>query len=299
VALAGQVARQFPSDFKVHPLSDVLGGEVVGFDLRSLVAETDNTAFLHAVCKSGVLVFRDQKLTAADFVALSRFCGEIEFHVLDQYRMEDHPEIYVLSNVIENGKPIGDPKNGFGWHSDLSYMQRPTAYTILYGVQTPPVGAETLFCSTFKAYESLDDSQKARLEKLSVVHSYTYMRNRNKRYIENNAVSTPLTREQAARTPDVIHPLIRTHPITGRRSLYLGGDDITEIQGLSEAETRSLVEELFEFAIQERFRFVQEWQPRDVVIWDNRGTMHTATEYDREKYRRLIWRTSIRGEVPF
>ena len=286
--------------FPVAPLGKApFGGEVRGFDLKRLLREPDNAEFLQRLCEHSVLVFRDQYLTPEDFVAVSRFCGELDFHVLDQYRMPERPEIYVLSNIVRDGKLIGDPKNGFGWHTDLSYMQHPTAYTILYGVETPPEGADTLYASTRLALQKLGTGTRSRIEGRRGVHSYTYMRERNAKYRKENIVASPLTAEQIARAPDVIHPLIRTNPVTKTRSLYLGGDCITGIEGMPEAEARPLLEELFEFALRPEFQLRHVWQPRDVVFWDNRSTMHTATEYDREKYRRLIWRASVKGEVPF
>lgn len=290
---------QTKPDFKVQPLPGVLGGEIIDFDLRMLAHERDNSAFLRTICEHGVLVFRDQSLTPADFVAVSRFCGDLEFHVLDQYRMPGRAEIYVISNIVENGKPLGNPRDGFGWHTDQSYLQHPTAYTLLYGAETPAAGADTWFCNTYAAYEALDEDLRRRLDGLRGVHSYTYMRTKNQAYVKSNAVTTPLTAAQISRVPDVIHPLIRTHPITDRRGLYLGGDCLAGIEGMSDVEARALTEKLFADAISPRFQYVHKWQPRDVVIWDNRGTMHTATEYDREKFRRLIWRTSVLGEVPY
>jgi taurine dioxygenase len=286
--------------FQIRPLDAApFGAEVRDFDLKTLHGEGDNSEFLRTLCEHGVLVFRKQDLTPDDFVRVCRFCGELDFHVLDQYRMPERPEIYVLSNIVRDGKPIGDPKNGFGWHTDLSYLKHPTAYTVLYGVETPPEGADTLYTSTQLALEKLDASVRGRIEGRKGIHSYRYMREGNAKYRKENIVAAPLTAEQLARTPDVVHPMVRTNPVTQARSLYLGGDCITRIEGLGEAESRELLDALFEFALRPEFRLRHVWQPRDVVFWDNRTTMHTATEYDREKYRRLIWRASVIGEVPF
>ena len=135
---AAQKRKSDDARFEVSPLSSLFGGEVTGFDLKSLPQGIDPSAFLRVVSTHGFLVFRDQELTPSDFASISRFCGELEYHVLDQYRMQIQPEIYVISNVLENGKPIGNPRDGFGWHTDQSYVARPTAYTLLYGVETPP-----------------------------------------------------------------------------------------------------------------------------------------------------------------
>lgn len=285
--------------FKVLPLSPLFGGEVKGFDLKTLLLEQDPSTFLRTVSAHGLLVFRDQELSPADFAGISRFCGELEYHVLDQYRMPSQPEIYVISNIVENGKPIGNPRDGFGWHTDQSYVARPTAYTLLYGVETPPVGADTLFCDTCRAYDSLSTARRDQLRKLRGTHSYIYMRTGNKAYIENNAATQPLSATQVSRVPDVTHPMVRTNPHTGRLSLYLGGDCLAGIDGMPDEEARPLVDELFAITLRPEVQVAHKWQPHDVVIWDNRGLMHTATDYDREQYRRLIWRTSVRGEVPY
>jgi len=296
---AAQKRKSDDARFEVSPLSSLFGGEVTGFDLKSLPQGIDPSAFLRVVSTHGFLVFRDQELTPSDFASISRFCGELEYHVLDQYRMQIQPEIYVISNVLENGKPIGNPRDGFGWHTDQSYVARPTAYTLLYGVETPPVGAETLFCDTCRAYDSLDRTRQHKLRQLRGVHSYVYMRTGNKAYIENNAATQPLSAAQVSRVPDVTHPMVRTNPHTGRLSLYLGGDCLAGIEGMSDQTARPLIDELFAITLRPDVQVAHKWRPRDVVIWDNRGLMHTATDYDRERYRRLIWRTSVRGEVPY
>jgi taurine dioxygenase len=283
--------------FAVGRLSGAFGGEVGGFDLRRLIDAPSRAAFVRCLAAHGLLVFRDQTLTPGEFAAVSRSLGELEFHVLDQYRMAAQPEIYVISNIVEDGKPIGNPRDGFGWHTDQSYIARPTAYTILHGVETPPVGADTQFASTYLAYETLPAALRATVDRLRGIHSYVYMRTRNAAYMGQNTKVT-LTTAQVASVPDVVHPLVRTHPLTGRRSLYLGGDCLAGILDMPEQAARPLIEELFEIALRPEYRFVHRWRPRDVVMWDNRGLMHTATEYDRDQHRRLIWRTSVRGEVP-
>ena len=282
-----------------RPLSDLLGVEVVGTDVRHIVQQGAATPLLSTLAAHSIVVFRDQTLTAADFVELSRLLGELEWHVLDQYRMSDHPEIYVISNITENGKPIGNPKDGFGWHTDQAYLARPTAYTLLYGAETPQEGADTLFVSTHDAYERLSSELRQTLKGRRAVQSYRYMREGNQEYRKSNAVTVELRQDQRDRVPNVSHPLVRTNPINGRLSLYLGGDSLASIEGLDDATGRSLIDELFSHTLKPDFVYHHKWQPRDVVIWDNRGSMHTATEYDRDRYRRLIWRTSVRGEIPY
>jgi taurine dioxygenase len=276
---------------EVRPLAQHLGAEVADVDLKSFLEGQPHLPLVQALARHSVLVFHDQSLTPEQLLAFSRLFGALEPHVLDQFCMRDHPDIYVLSNVVENGRNIGNPKDGFGWHTDLSYFAEPTAYTLLYGVETPVEGGDTAFCSTYAAYESLPEAARERLRALRGVHSYRYMHGKR------NDVE-PLTPAQLARTPDVTHPMIRTHPMTARKSLYLGGNCLAGLQGVDDAEARPFLNEMFAHATREEFQYVHKWRPRDVVIWDNRGTMHTATDYDRQRYRRIIWRTSVRGEAP-
>ena len=282
----------------VRRLSPVMGGEVRGTNVRDLIRRKDAVSILQAVWEHSVVVFRDQQLTGADFVALGRLLGELELHVLDQYRLAEHPEIYVISNIIKDGKPIGNPKEGFGWHTDQSYLRHPTAYTLLYGLEVPAEGADTLFCNTYAALEAMDDATRKKVASLRGIHSYTYMRYGASEYAQRNTVDGPLRQDQLARVPDVIHPVARTHPHTGRKSLYLGGDCLAGFEGMTDEGSKALKAELFAFALERRFQYAHKWQPRDVVIWDNRGTMHTATEYDRQRYRRHLWRLSVQGEIP-
>ncbi|CAN5734504.1 TauD/TfdA family dioxygenase [soil metagenome] len=283
---------------KIEKLTPFLGAVVTGVDLRQALGDMTRDAFLRVVSEHGMLVFRGQQLQPDDFAAISHFCGELEHHVLDQYRMDAHPEIYVISNIVEDGVPLGNPRDGFGWHTDQSYLARPTAYTLLYGAQTPEEGADTLFADTCGAYERLEPQLRKAIAQLRGVHSYMYMRTGNATYIRDNAVSAAPSGAQVERVPDVIHPLVRTNPSTGRRSLYLGGDCLAAIEGMEPASARALIDTLFEAALEPEFQLRHQWRQGDLVIWDNRGTMHTATEYDREKFRRLIWRTSVRGEAP-
>src|SRR5271154_2295952 len=151
----------------LHEFDAPLGAEAGGFDPRS-VSEADFDALLQALARHGVLVMRDQHLSPAELVGFSRRFGELEYHVLDQYWLPEQPEVYVISNIVENGKPIGNPREGFGWHTDLSYMVLPTAYPFLCGIEVPEQGAETLFCTIYPATDALPEAQRTRLESITV-----------------------------------------------------------------------------------------------------------------------------------
>lgn len=275
----------------VHPLAEHLGAEVTDVDLRTFIDGGSPAPLIDALTTHSVLAFRNQTLTPDELLSVSRLMGELEPHVLDQYCMPSHRDIYVLSNVVENGRNIGNPRDGFGWHTDLSYFAEPTAYTLLYGLETPREGGDTLFCSTYAAFETLPHTDRVRLQTLRGLHSYRHLHSK-KRDV------APLTPEQLARTPDVTHPMIRIHPISGRKSLYLGGNCLAGLHGVDDAEAWTYLDDLFAHATRPEFQYRHRWQPGDVLIWDNRGTMHTATDYDHACHRRVIWRTSVRGEAP-
>jgi taurine dioxygenase len=275
----------------LQPFDAPLGAEVAGFDPRTIMAD-DFEAVRHALARHGVLVLRDQDLTPADLVAFSRRFGEIEYHVLDQYWLAEQPEIYVISNIVENGQPIGNPKEGFGWHTDLSYMPLPTAYTFLYGLEVPDEGADTLFCTVYPTTDALPTAERARLETITVRHSYAMLH-------ASRPWAPPLTESQKARSPDVFHPLMRTHPLTGRKGVYLGGITCSVPLEMDEAEGLALLHRLYDDATRSEHVYAHKWRRHDLVFWDNRGVMHSATEYDRDRYRRLVHRTSVRGEKPY
>ena len=275
----------------VQPFDAPLGAEARGVDPRALDA-AEVAALTEALAVHGVLVLRDQHLTPAELVAFSRRFGELEYHVLDQYWLPEQPEVYVISNIVENGKPIGNPREGFGWHTDLSYMPFPTAYTFLYGLEVPAAGADTEFCTIYPATDALDPALRARLDGMTMRHSYAMLH-------ASRPWAPPLTERQKARSPDVFHPLVRTHPITGRKGIYLGGATCVQPLGMDETEGRALLDDLYARATARAHVYAHKWRPHDLVFWDNRFVMHTATEYDRARERRLIHRTSVRGEKPY
>jgi taurine dioxygenase len=275
----------------VEPFDAPLGAEVGGFDPRTIEA-ADFEALRQALARHGVAVLRDQHLTPAELVAFSRRFGELEYHVLDQYWLPEQPEVYVISNIVENGKPVGNPREGFGWHTDLSYMPLPTAYTFLYGLEVPAEGAETHFCTIYPTTDALPAAERARLETITVRHSYTALH-------ASRPWAAPLTEQQKARSPDVFHPLMRTHPLTQRKGVYLGGTTCAFPLDMDEQAGGALIRDLFADATRPEHVYAHKWRCNDLVFWDNRGVMHSATEYDRDRYRRLIHRTSVRGEKPY
>ena len=278
------------NDIPVTRLGERLGGEIAGLDARQIGGDIPLEAIKPLLFDYQLLCFRDQDLNPQELLDFTRLFGEPDTHVLQQFALPGFPDIVVLSNIVENGKALGNRKEGFGWHTDLTYMARPAAYTILYGLEVPPEGADTLFASTYQAYDTLDDDQKAQLRQMRARHSYLKL-------YESRDNKTPLSAEQRARTPDVVHPLVRIHPETGREGMYLNRDDCIAVEGAEGRDGLAVVSKMFDYTT-ENFQYRHKWRVRDLLIWDNRGALHTATPYDMDRHRRLIYRTSVRGEVP-
>jgi taurine dioxygenase len=277
--------------FRVAPISSVMGGEVRGIDLALPLTEGTFADIQAAFHRYKLLRFPAQRLSEAQQVAFSRSFGDLQIHVLDQFRHPQHPEIYVLSNVDKTGQTTGrHPDRGtLVWHSDLSFQRHPALATILYGIDVPRRGGETLFADMVAAYEALPESKKRQIEGVRAIHDLDYSRTR--------AGEPPMTPAQRAEAPPVDHPLVRTHPDTGRKLLYIS-HHVSHMAGMPVDEGRALLEELMAHATQERFVYRNTWQSGDVVMWDNRCTMHRATEYDAAEERRIIHRTVVKGDIP-
>lgn len=274
----------------VRPLSDHIGAQIVGFDVKRIGRDVPLSTIETLLYRYQLLCFRDQQLAPADLVAFTRWFGRPDPHVLQQFTLPGHPEIFVISNIVENGRPLGSTMDGFGWHTDLTYLPLPAALTILYGIEVPPEGADTWFASMDRTWQALDEAEKAKLRGLRGIYSYLKLYGKR-----TNA--PPLTPEQRARTPDVVHPLVRMHPHTGRETMYINKDDCIGVEGYTPEEGVALVERLFATTVANH-AYVHKWQPRDLLVWDNRGALHSATPYDMEKHRRLVYRTSVQGEKP-
>ena len=272
-------------------LSPHLGGDIEDIDVREIGTSVPLEPIKDALFRHQLLCFRDQNLEPSDLSNFTNLFGDPLPHVLQQFSLSGHPEIYVLSNIVKNGRPIGNTREGFGWHTDLAYMARPAAYTILYGIEVPKGGGDTHFASFYRMWDSLEESERVKLRKLQGRYSYIHL------YNQRTNVE-PLTIEQKERTPDVSHPFARIHPETGREGLYIGGDDFIAVEGSNEPQKDfDDIWQLFD-EMTSLFFYYHRWKVRDLLIWDNRGLVHTATDYDTARERRLIWRTSVVGEVP-
>ena len=278
--------------FSVRPLTPNLGAQVSGIDMTREMDEATFGQIHHAFLRFQVLLFPPHDLPPARQVALARRFGEVQIHVMNQYHADGFPELYRLSNLDASGKPSGHhpDKGTLAWHTDGSWQRVTGQATIIYGEVMPARGGETHFCDMYGAYERLSPAWKTRLANLRAVHNLDFSRTR--RHGED-----PLTEEQRRAKPPVDHPVVRTHPETGRKCLYLG-DHAESIVGMPYDEGRALIEELNALAVHPDLSYEHHWKTRELLIWDNRCVMHRATGYDAATQGRVIRRCTVLGEVP-
>lgn len=280
-------------ELSIAPIQGRFVAEVAGIDLSEPVSDACFGKIHDAFLGHSILVFRDQALSNEQHIAFSRRFGEIEIHTAKHWLLPDFPEILVLSNRGEKGtKPIVN--GGAYWHSDITYKSRPPLGSLLYALEVPPEGGDTLFADMYAAYETLDDETKTRIEHLKAVHRYG---DRYRMMASEDKERPPLTAEQLAQVPDVVHPVVRTHPQTGRRALFVNEGFTIGLVDMPEDEGKALLEKLFKHSEQPAHVYRHRWKAGDLVMWDNRCTMHRATEYDL-RYARAMHRTTIQGDQP-
>ena len=241
-----------------------------------------------------VLVLRAQKFTPSGFLAFARQFGRPEPHVIDQFHHPEHADILILSNVQKNGKPTGLADAGTYFHTDYSYLDVPARATTLYSIQVPSKGGDTLFADQYAAYDGLPQSMKKRIENLIALHHYG---NRDDLDKSSRTVASVLTAEQEAKMAWVRHPVVRTHPVTGRKALYAVSGSSFGIEGMPDDEAVDLLDELKAHATQGKYQYRLKYGVGDVVIWDNASLLHSATLTDPDDPRTL-WRITIKEERP-
>jgi taurine dioxygenase len=286
-------ARSRPErHFAIRQLSPHLGAEIQGVELARGVDDEVFRAVYDAFLRYQVLLFGAQELPPAKQVEFARHFGEVQIHVMNQYHADGYPELYRLSNLDEQGNPTGQhpDKGTLAWHTDGSWRPVTGQATILYAEIIPQEGGETHFCDMYGAYERLSPQWKARIAGLRAVHNLDFSRTR--RHGED-----PMTEAQRREVPPVDHPVVRTHPETGRKCLFLG-DHAEYIVGMDYAAGRALIEELNTLAVHRDLTYEHHWSPGQLILWDNRCLMHRATDYDPSKQRRVIRRCTVLGEVP-
>jgi alpha-ketoglutarate-dependent taurine dioxygenase len=278
-------------ELELRPLSPLLGAEVLGVDLARETGDALHASLRAAFLRHQLLVFRNQTFDDGQHVAFARRWGKLQRHVLSQYVHAGNPEIFVITNLDGNGNPKGEhPDPGAKvWHTDGSWAAERGLATMLYSIAQPKAGGDTLFANMYAAYDGLPGEMKRRLEGLRAVHDLDYSR-------RLSGARQQMTDEQKRAAPPVEHDVVRVHPDTGRKCLYLG-EHASHIAGMPLEEGRALVSRLNAHCTQARYTYAYRWCVGDAVMWDNRCLLHSATEFDWMNDVRILRRTTTVGEA--
>lgn len=283
----------------VIPSGRALGAEIAGVDLSREIDGRTFDRIVDALHEHEVVFFRNQELTPEQHIAFSRRFGELEHHVRQDCCRPGYPEIFVVSNILENGKPIGSQDAGFFWHSDLCYAEKPSRGSLFYAREVPVENGEprgdTVFSSMTRAFDSLPESVREKLLGRKAVNSYIHGYSRERK----SGSRKPLTEEQKRKTPDREHPAVRTHPYTGRKCLFVNEGYTTEIVGLEPEESRQILSGIFELIPSDALTYRHQWRKGDFLIWDNCAVQHRAILDYELPLRRRMERTTLTGTVPF
>jgi taurine dioxygenase len=283
---------------EIVPQDAPIGAEVRGVDLARPIDADTFAQIDEAYNRHTVLVFRGQKLTPEQQIAFGARFGPLEIHVRHEYLLAGHPEILVVSNVLkEDGGFLGLPDAGQTWHTDTSYRINPSRGSILYALEIPRDDTgralgDTLFAGTAPAYEALPEEMKRKLQGKKAIHRYSV----RKRPVGSQRAK--LTQAQIDETPDIAHPVVRTHPHTGRKALYVFEGECIGIEGMPDEEGVDIIAELTAHCIQPQFIYRHKWQVGDVVMWDNAAAMHLAIADYKLPQRRLLYRVTVEGGIP-
>jgi taurine dioxygenase len=294
MTLGAQTASTQPvaaSTVDVIPTGAALGAEVRGVDLRDL-NEAAFAGVMQAWQDHSVLLFRDQTLSDHELIAFSRRLGDLDWAPVQETGrrfVEGLPEIYIVSNVKVNGEPIGSLGDGEAvWHTDMSYLDVPPKASMLYSIEVPPTGGNTSFCTMYGIYEALPAQLKDRIAGLKIKHDGTY---NSGGYLRQGVTAT----DDPRTSPGAVHPLVCTHPDTGRRMLYLGRRRNAYLVGLDLKDSEDLLDELWGIVDRPEFAWGHVWRVGDLVLWDNRCTMHRRDAFDPQSCR-IMHRTQVKGE---
>jgi alpha-ketoglutarate-dependent taurine dioxygenase len=280
-----EVAEQ---SFAIRPLSDIAGAEVIGLDLRQPLDTAARGKVYDAFVRHHVLAFRGQDLTKDQQVAFTKQFGTLERHVARNRGPGDYPLVHIVSNLNADGEPsgkVGSQK----WHTDKSFRPLPSLATILHARIMPPQGGDTCFANMCLAYDALSDAEKQELAGVGVIHSWELS------CLKAGRQASP---EEIADAPPMTHPLVRTHPDSGKKCLFMG-EHASHLDDRSFDAGRARLAELEAHATQERFVYRHHWQPGDVLMWDNRCLLHRAdANFDAARHKRVLHRTCLRGTAP-
>jgi alpha-ketoglutarate-dependent taurine dioxygenase len=281
---------------EIVPCDAPVGAEIRGVDLAKGIEDATFAEIDAALSAHAVIFLRDQHITPEQQVAFSRRFGEIEINSFNKYALKENPAVLVVSNIKEDGKDIGYADAGSHWHTDMSYTATPPRLTMLYAVEVPhkngrPLG-DTWFASACAAYDDLPAAMKKKIEGKRAIHRFA---------AKERGVKKPvaLTVEQIAKNPDVIHPVARRHPVTGRKALYVRKGECIGIEGMPEDEALPLIADLSDRITRKEYIYRHQWRVGDLLMWDNALVQHWAPRDYEWPDRRLMLRTTVNGSVPF
>jgi Probable taurine catabolism dioxygenase len=291
--IADLVASRAPTVL-TRALSPALGVEVLDFDVSGAADDATIASLRRLLDQHGVLLFRRQSIDPDTHIAFSHRFGPLQEVAQKQYQMPGKPFVYVIGNVVENGVQVSDPSVGRLWHSDQSFLPHPAIGSLLYGIECPPEGADTLFANMYRAYETLPDAVRQRIETLHAVHSFS-------EYYEELRHRDPtqpaLTDARRAAFPDVTHPLVRQEPVSGRKVLYVNPGYTTRIAGLPEEEGSELLDFLFAHCRRDDLVYAHKWRVGDLLMWSNLVVNHKGTAFDGSRFVRRMHRTTVAGDA--
>jgi taurine dioxygenase len=272
--------------FGIRPLSDALGAELIGLDLSAPMSDALFESVRDAWHCHLVILIRDQHLTEDEQVRFAERFGPISTSTRGHFQAKN-PAIMLISNIREDGKQLGAlPDGEMHFHTDQCHQERPAMATMLYSIEVPSVGGNTLFANAYTAYETLPAAVRQKIEGRKALNAYDY-----------DAAATIRGTKLREGVPAYWHPIVRTHPATGRKALFINRLMTVAIEGLSDEEGGEILNTLFDHQEQRTFVYEHVWRPNDVLVWDNRCTLHARTDFS-DKERRLMRRVAIKGEKP-
>lgn len=276
-------------EFKIKPLSDLMGAEITGLDLSNPISEKTRDKLLKAITHHLVVCIKNQKLSPTKLVDVSKLFGKPKQYFVKDETVDNIPEVIVVSNRTRENKPKVYASH---WHTDDSYRKEPATLTFIYPDILPVNGGGgTDFINCYLVYDDLPKKLKNKIADVQAVHKWQSRRNVSE--------VVKLTKEQEKETPPVKHPLIRTHPMSNKKSIYINPNRIDHISGLNEFDGDKLLDEIYEFSFQDKYKYSHSYEKGDLVIWDNRCTMHKAnSDYDVSNLR-IMHRVMLEGEAVF
>ena len=288
-----EAAQELTNNYRkitVEPMAGAVGAEIAGVDLNDL-DDVAVSEIRRSLLEHNVVFFRDQNFTPPNQMEFGKRFGSLNRHSYVK-GLDDYPDVFRIVKEPTDAHHFGN-----SWHTDLAYEKEPAMATILYGIDVPETGGDTIFCSLYAAYDALSDGMKRMLSKLNVVYTNAHTYGKDAKRFKTG-VAKDMSVTQAPEVKEVVHPLIRIHPETGRNALYLSSTHYSRIEGMTEAESKPLLQQLCEHAIRPEFTCRFKWRAGSVAFWDNRCTMHYAVN-DFPNTRRIMQRVTLQGDVPF